>query len=256
MSPVRTLASLGFAVFPCQEDKRPATPHGFKDAVKDPSAVEALWARYPGLLVGVATGEMSGFSVLDIDAKHNAAREFWAEHRAHLLPARVHRTRSGGLHVVYKHRPSLKCSVSKIARGVDVRADGGYIIWWPASGLPVLQDVEPGPWPKWLAVEPTASIVPASNISRRAITGRGQNLRPTLHRTLGIIRSVALAAEGQRNSVLFWATSRTRDMLDSGELDHPSGVQVLQALGQAARRAGLPETEVSRTIASAMRSAA
>jgi hypothetical protein len=95
---------MGYTVFPCRPDKRPVTPNGFKDAITDQDAIEDLWSRYPGVLVGVATGEMSGVSVLDIDKKHPEARAWWAEHRDRLLPARVHRTRSGGLHIFYRHR--------------------------------------------------------------------------------------------------------------------------------------------------------
>lgn len=62
-----------FAVFPCKEDKTPATPHGFKDATRDPGKVPDLWRRYPGPLVGIVTGAISGISVLDLDAKHDAA---------------------------------------------------------------------------------------------------------------------------------------------------------------------------------------
>jgi hypothetical protein len=119
------LGTQGLSVFACQANKRPATPNGFKAAVSDRTAIEMLWRQYPGVLVGVVTGEISGIAVLDIDAKHDSAREWWAENRARLLPARVHRTRSGGLHVVYRHREGLACSVSRIARGVDVRAEGG-----------------------------------------------------------------------------------------------------------------------------------
>jgi hypothetical protein len=125
------LGGMGYACFPCRADKRPATPNGFKAAVKERGAIEDLWRRYPGELVGVATGAMSGASVVDIDAKHNTARKWWDEHRDQLLPARVHRTRSGGLHVIYRHRPGLTCSASRIAHGIDVRGDGGYVVWWP-----------------------------------------------------------------------------------------------------------------------------
>jgi hypothetical protein len=122
LAAARTLGAMGYAVFPCRPDKRPSTPAGFKAAVLDWHAIEELWRRYPGELVGVATGAMSGIAVLDIDAKHNTARVWWSENRERLLPARVHRTRSGGFHLVYKHRSGLNCSVSKIAHGIDVRA--------------------------------------------------------------------------------------------------------------------------------------
>jgi hypothetical protein len=203
---------MGYACFPCRPDKRPATTNGFKDAVTDRDAIEDLWSRYSGELVGVATGEMSGIAVVDVDTtKHDTAREWWIENRARLLPARVHCTQSGGRHVIYRHRPGLTCSTSKIARGVDVRADGGYIVWWPGAGYPVLEDNGIRPWPEWLMplLEP-APVAPAVSIARRALAMRRPDLRPTLHRSLGLIRSVAQATEGDRNKLLFWAANRTR----------------------------------------------
>jgi hypothetical protein len=250
-----TLGGMGYACFPCRPDKRPATPNGFKAAAGERGAIEELWRRYPGELVGVATGAMSGASVLDIDAKHNTARQWWTEQRDRLLPARVHRTRSGGLHVLYRHRPGLSCSVSRICHGVDVRADGGYVIWWPAAGLPVLADAGLKPWPDWLVVDAPAPSLPPPSISRRALAARRDDLRPTLHRALGIIRTVADAPEGERNRLLFWAACRARDMVVEDELDHAAGVQVLEALRDAAADCGLTQREIDRTITSAMRAA-
>lgn len=66
-----------WSVFPCRNDKRPACPHGFKDAVSEPGAVADLWRRFPGPLIGVATGLMSGLFVLDLDIKHAAALHWW-----------------------------------------------------------------------------------------------------------------------------------------------------------------------------------
>jgi hypothetical protein len=220
-------------------------------------AIEALWRQYPGELVGVATGAMSGIAVVDVDTtKHDAAREWWIKNRARLLPARVHCTQSGGGHVIYRHRPGLTCSASKIARGVDVRADGGYIIWWPGAGYPVLEDSGIRPWPEWLMplLEP-ALVAPAVSIARRALAVRRPDLRPTLHRSLGLIRSVARATEGDRNKLLFWAANRARDMVASGEMGHHAGMQVLDALREAAAHAGLTQHEIDRTITSAMRAA-
>src|SRR3954451_24903140 len=91
------LAEEGFTAFPCNRSKKPACAHGFWDATNDPAQLRAVWEAYPGELVRIATGAVSNLAVLDIDAKHRTAHEWWAAHRAQLRPTRVLRTRSGSL---------------------------------------------------------------------------------------------------------------------------------------------------------------
>jgi hypothetical protein len=129
-------AKLGLPALPCLESKRPACPHGLKDARTAEAGLATLWARYPGTLVGVPTGEFTGFDVLDVDNRNGGAA-WWAANREALPPTRIHRTRGGGAHVFFAHRPGLRNSAGKIAPGVDIRADGGYIVWWPAHRLEV-----------------------------------------------------------------------------------------------------------------------
>ena len=131
--------------FPAALNKRPLTPRGYLDATINPIG-ECLWP-----LVGVPTGARSGFDVLDIDVAGLA----WLDRNADRLPpARMHETRSGGRHLIFQHWPGLRCSASKPAPGVDVRADGGYVIWWPARGYPVLTNAPIAEWPaanpRWL----------------------------------------------------------------------------------------------------------
>jgi hypothetical protein len=99
----------------------------------------------------VSTGFVSGVDVLDIDAKHIEARQWWGTHRDRIPATRVHRTRSGGLHLLFRHAPYVGCSVGRIALGIDVRGDGGYAIWWPTAGFPVLQDAPLATWPALVA---------------------------------------------------------------------------------------------------------
>src|SRR5262245_17292911 len=118
---------MGLPRFPCGEGKRPLTAKGFYGARRD-------WQGDGGWpLVGVPTGSASGFDVLDIDA----AGVDWYRREFDALPfTRAHETRSVGLHLLFRHAEGLRCSTGKIARGVDVRGDGGYVIWWPREGLP------------------------------------------------------------------------------------------------------------------------
>jgi hypothetical protein len=64
----------GYWVFPCNEDKSPCTPTGFKNAEREPDRIAELWHRYPGPLIGIATGERSNLTIVDVDAKHDQAR--------------------------------------------------------------------------------------------------------------------------------------------------------------------------------------
>lgn len=82
-------------------------------------------------------------------------------------------------------------------------------------------------------------------------TPRSMNERPSgdLPRVLdGLARTVTEATVGNRNAAVFWAACRLRERLDAGEL-HPEARDVLR---QAALDAGLSETEVERTLDSAL----
>src|SRR5258708_1408216 len=92
------LAARGLPVFPCGEDKRPLTLHGFKDATTKPDVVHGWWTRWPDALIGAPTGVK--FDVLDLDLKHESAQHWLEENRTRLPLTRTHVTRSGGRHLL------------------------------------------------------------------------------------------------------------------------------------------------------------
>jgi hypothetical protein len=180
MSPLECaleLAGKGFKVFFCALDKTPTSPHGFYDATDDSGALLDLWQLNPGELIGVATGEVSGFDVVDVDSKHLAARLWWHLNVSRLPQTRTHATRRSGLHLMFAHRAAMCCSASRIAIGVDVRGNGGYCIWWPAAGLPVLCEQPPAPWPEWLAAlaEPRTAVAPQQKTAVHRRSARGSS---------------------------------------------------------------------------------
>ena len=142
------LAGWGIPTFPCLATKAPAIAGGFKAASTDPAIVRAMFAGPGAVLVGVPTGAASGFDALDIDPRHGGDR-WWSAHAGWVPQTRVHRTRSGGLHVLFIHNPEMKNTASKLAPGVDTRGSGGYVVWWPATGEPVT-DHPVTAWPSWL----------------------------------------------------------------------------------------------------------
>jgi hypothetical protein len=145
--------ALGLPAFPCRRDKASACPRGFLAARDEPAAIRELWQRHPGSLVGVPTGADSNIGVFDLDSKHPEAVAWWSKNRHRLPRTRVHRTRSGGLHLVFRHLPNMRCWTGRPVPGIDGRGDGGYVIWWPAAGLPVWCDAPTAMWPEWLLIE-------------------------------------------------------------------------------------------------------
>ena len=229
----------GGSLFPCLADKRPATPHGFKDATADSDTLRALWAQYPGVLVGAPTGTgIAGFDVLDLDIKHTEARTWWRENCRCFPQTRIHQTRSGGLHLLFQHDVTMRCSAGKIAVGVDTRANGGYVIWWPAAGLPVISHAPPAPWPGWILTTFRPRPQPQSASIVRV---------PDERFLVKLVQMVAGATEGERNSLTFWAACRAGEMVAEGLLSADTAVAVI---AEAATRCGLPRAEAERTARS------
>jgi predicted P-loop ATPase len=144
------LAATGLPVFPCLKDKSPACAGGHLAASTDPETVKRLFSVPDAALIGVPTGPRSGFDVVDLDPRHGS--DAWVD--AKRLPlTRVHQTGGGGLHYLFRAAAGLRNSAGRVAPGVDVRAEGGFVVNWP-----VLLDEPIADWPVWLlaaAMPPT-----------------------------------------------------------------------------------------------------
>jgi Bifunctional DNA primase/polymerase, N-terminal len=234
------LAATGTAVFPCLEDKTPACTHGFKDASADEAEVRKLWDRYPGPLIGVPTGEK--FVVVDLDFKHAEAQHWY--HTTRLPVTRTHVTRSGGRHLFFKPHPDIKNTASKIARGVDTRGRGGYIIWWPAEGSEVQHNDRLAEVPDHI-LQALQSPRPR-DIYRHDVQ---QVVRHDDARLRGILTAAASAREGERNNTVFWCACRISDLIAGGEVH----TDAFRTLADVALGIGLTPREIRLTIESAMR---
>ena len=121
-------AKQGLKVFPCT-GKVPITPHGFKDATCDLSKIEEWWQTNSDANIGIATGEMSGITVVDVDPRNDGMKsleDLKIEHG--LVPETVmSQTGGSGLHLYYKYDSAIRSS-SSFRSGIDIKSDGGYVI--------------------------------------------------------------------------------------------------------------------------------
>lgn len=135
-----------YPVFPCDGvSKRPLVEHGFKAATRDATIIARWWRQYPEALIGVPMGTPSGLVAIDVDPE---GRDWYREVQGRLGAHRLHGTRRGK-HLLYRvNGTKVRNSTSVISDGIDVRGEGGYIIWWPAHGG--VSVGEPGELPDWL----------------------------------------------------------------------------------------------------------
>jgi Bifunctional DNA primase/polymerase, N-terminal/Primase C terminal 1 (PriCT-1) len=130
-----TLAKKGQAVFPGRErDKRPATANGVKDATKDAEIIKAWWQQDPEFNIGMATGAVSGIFAIDIDGVDAELEIRRLEVRHGELPSTVEVVTGNGRHLYFKMPDvPVRNSAGKIAPGVDVRGDAGYVLVPPST---------------------------------------------------------------------------------------------------------------------------
>ena len=132
------LAKRGKPVFPCNVEKRPYTANGFKEASTAEDVIRGWWARWPDALIGVPTGPVSGFVVLDVDVKDGRAGDdslAQCQRDLGVLPDTVEAlTPNGGRHLYFRYPKDcdIRCSAGQLGSGLDVRGDGGYVIAPPS----------------------------------------------------------------------------------------------------------------------------
>lgn len=114
--------------------KHPRLKSGLMDASRDPDQIQWWWSKWPNANVAIRTGRESGLVVIDIDPRNGGDLSF--ESIEDLIPDTVMQmTGGGGAHYLFSYPPlnqKVK-SRSNILPGIDIKADGGYIVASPSD---------------------------------------------------------------------------------------------------------------------------
>jgi Bifunctional DNA primase/polymerase, N-terminal len=250
------LARKGLRVFPCRNTpsdgfrtKSPLTRNGFRDATIDERVIGGWWRQWPDALIGVPVGER--FCLVDLDLQHAAAGTWWEANKAAVPITRMHRTQSGGLHVLFSPDERVGCTQGRIHPHVDTRGQmKGYAIWWPACGLEAINAGIIAPVPEFiiavLTVGERQAVAPRP---RDAAAEAGLSPLMMVNKVAGIVRLVATAPEGQRNAILFWGACRMGELVQQNAI---TAALAADLMIEAAARAGLSIPEARRTVRSAL----
>lgn len=129
------------------QGKHPRTLNGLDDATTNENKIIDWWEKYPNANIGLITGIESGIIVLDIDVKYGgeySLDELQDIYKSNLkanyepLPATLTTvTGSRGRHLYFKYplNFTIKGSASKVADGLDIRANGNYVVAPPSNHI-------------------------------------------------------------------------------------------------------------------------
>ena len=257
-------AGRGQPVFPCGPDKKPLTPHGFKDASLDPAVINRWFKNDKNRLIGLPTG--INFWVLDVDRKNGVDGLLTLETLRNgegyqVGPLQL--TPSGGYHMLFALPPDMivpsnagaitqNGKVSGLGPGLDLRGQGAYICTGP--GYSWVEDYPPdaplSQAPSWLLTAIRKLKAPATPNKATGLTP----LPPAGDRTdaagYWLTWALARAAVGNRNATGFALACQLRDAgLSMGEAESV----MRQYAGQVQQSAGNPygDGEAMATLKSA-----
>jgi hypothetical protein len=218
--------AMGVPVFPCDDQKRPLTAHGFKDATANPEEIRRIFANPKASMIGMPTGEITWLVVVDVDVKDGRAGMEWLNANSHRLPqTRTIRTGSGGLHI-YLRWPGqpIRNSAGKIAPGIDIRGDGGYVIVPPSPGYAIADDSEVAEVPDWLIpiLAPVAPPAPPERHTAPSPPLRQHNPDGGTHYGVAALESecdaIRRAWDGSKHHTLNKAAFSIGGLVAAGEL--------------------------------------
>jgi len=97
--------------------------------------IHQWWQQHPNANIGIVTGKISGVVVIDLDLDKDGGNESGAKIYEQALTDLIVKTGRGGYHLYYRYPEDVDHISNRVGLlpGVDVRADGGYVVAPPSA---------------------------------------------------------------------------------------------------------------------------
>lgn len=235
-------ARIGLPVFACNKAKRPCVKGGFYAATTDRDQIKSQFSLPDAKLIAIPTGDASGLIVIDVDIKNGQPGMDWLNLNADALPQTLtHKTRSGGLHLVFRvpANVDIRNSASRIAPGIDVRGNGGYVIWPPSDGYQVADPTPPAEMPRWLIKECMRESEPSKPAPREHVeTTSSDGTKYGLAALDAECAAVRNAGVGTQEITLNNAALKLGALVAGGQIDRGVARRALIAAGMQMSNGG------------------
>ena len=226
------------------------------------------WAANGRRNIGLACGHEARVVVLDVDGEEGARSLAALEHEHEALPpTRVQRTGGGGRHYLFRCPEELsleqiKNTANVIGAGLDVRAEGGYIVLAPSeheSGARYAweNDLELAPLPVWLHRRMTRTRPPKEGTKASVPTGPQASMSES-RAAKWAAKALAEEADrlsaigaGERNAAANRAAFRLGGLVESGLLPPEA---VARALYAACQTNGLIAEDGAKAVCATLES--
>lgn len=223
-----------------RQGKSPLCPNGFKSATADKVVLQEWNKKFHDCNIGIPTGQINNLFVVDIDGEQGFESLNHLELIYGKLDAPTVMT-GKGKHLYFKmpENVELKCSTSKIADHIDIRANGGYVVAPPSIH-------ENGHQYTWENFAPNQDFPEAPNWLISLITNTKKEHLPVS----GVLEEISNAPQGQRNDTLY---KRSISLIARAMRENVNTADIKENIINAAIQSGLSTEEALKTFDNALK---
>ena len=228
-------------VFPVKrQDKKPLCANGFKSATTDKVVLQEWNKKFSDCNIGIPTGQINNIFVVDIDGEQG----FKSLNRLELIYGKLDTPTvitGKGKHLYFKmpENVELKCSTSKIADHIDIRANGGYVVAPPSIH-------ENGHRYTWENFIPNQDFPEAPSWLISLISNTEKQPLPVS----GVLEEISNAPQGQRNDTLY---RRAISLIGRAMRENLNIADIKENIINAAMQSGLSTEEALKTFDNALK---